>query len=108
MTALINAWANFVLAKRAVIILLTIALLPLVVFTGGTIPFDNSTERYFIASDPTLLEYDRLLDLFGDNEYLIVGVEATGDADDVFTEEALDARLLDSIERKASGIGSVE
>jgi len=100
LTALINAWANFVLAKSAAIIAITIALLPLVVFTGGTIPFDNSTERYFIEGDPTLLQYDRLLDLFGDNEYLIVGVEATGDAEDVFTEDALDAllRLSDFLE----------
>ena len=91
MTTLIHAWANFVLAKRLAIILVTIALLPVYFFTGGTTPFDNSTERYFITGDPTLLDYDRLLELFGDNEYLIIGIEATGDAEDIFTEDAVDA-----------------
>ncbi|NKB34853.1 MAG: MMPL family transporter [Pseudomonadales bacterium] len=100
MTTLINAWARFVLAKRAIIIAVTIALLPVYVFTGGAIPFDNSTERYFVAGDPALIDYDRLLDLFGDNEYLVVGIEAVGDAEDVFTESALDAlvRLSDFLE----------
>lgn len=99
LTPFINAWANFVLAKRAAIIAITIALLPVYVFTGGAIPFDNSTERYFVAGDPTLADYDRLLDLFGDNEYLIVGIEAQGEVD-VFTPEALDAlaRLSDFLE----------
>jgi len=88
---LIDAWADFVVAKRALVIAVTLLLVPLMLFTGGTIPFDNSTARYFITGDPTLEDYDTLLELFGDNEYLIVGIEATGGADDVFTAESLDA-----------------
>ncbi|CAN0468958.1 unnamed protein product, partial [Discosporangium mesarthrocarpum] len=88
---LIDAWAEFVVAKRALVIIFTLLLLPLILFTGGTIPFDNSTARYFIAGDPTLEDYDTLLELFGDNEYLIVGIEAAGDAEDVFSAESLDA-----------------
>lgn len=91
MSRLIDAWADFVVAKRALVIAVTLLLLPLVLFTGGTIPFDNSTARYFIAGDPTLEDYDTLLELFGDNEYLIVGLEATGEADDIFSAETLDA-----------------
>lgn len=91
MRRLIDAWAEFVVAKRALVIIFTLLLLPLILFTGGTIPFDNSTARYFIAGDPTLEDYDTLLELFGDNEYLIVGIEAAGDAEDVFSAESLDA-----------------
>lgn len=92
MRRLIDAWAEFVVAKRALVTLATLLLIPLLLFTGGTIPFDNSTSRYFIAGDPTLADYDRLLDLFGDNEYLLVGIEATED-EDIFSAEAMSALL---------------
>lgn len=91
MSRLIDAWSDFVVAKRALVIATTAVLLPLLLLTGGTIPFDNSTARYFVAGDPTLAEYDTLLDLFGDNEYLLVGIEAAPGADDVFSPEAVDA-----------------
>jgi len=89
MTALIKAWANFTLANRIPIIAGAIAVLLVSLLTGKAIPFDNSTERYFVAGDPTLLEYDNLIELFGDNEYLIVGFEATAGEDDVFNEDTL-------------------
>ncbi|MBT72661.1 MAG: hypothetical protein CMQ15_11600 [Gammaproteobacteria bacterium] len=100
MTSLINAWANFVIAKRAIVIGVSLLLLLLAFFTGGSIPFDNSTERYFIAGDPTLLEYDQLLEVFGDNEYLIVGLEAAPHISNIFNAESLDAlhRLSDFLD----------
>jgi hypothetical protein len=73
------------------IIAATLALLLTILLTGGTIPFDNSTARYFVDGDPTLMEYDKLNDLFGDNEYLIVGFETIGTAPDIFQPETLDA-----------------
>ncbi len=88
MKGLINAWADFVISQRALVIATAVFMIPLVLFTGGTIPFDNSTARYFIEGDPTLEEYDQLLDLFGDNEYLIIGVEAAPGTD-IFTADAL-------------------
>ena len=90
MRGLINAWADFVIDRRVLVIAIAVIILPLVILTGGTIPFDNSTSRYFIDGDPTLEEYDTLLDLFGDNEYLIVGIEAAPDSD-IFTADALNA-----------------
>lgn len=90
MTGLINAWADFVIARRALVIAIAVIVIPLVLLTGGSIPFDNSTARYFIEGDPTLEEYDTLLDLFGDNEYLIIGIEAAPGSD-VFTPESLHA-----------------
>lgn len=91
MRAFIDAWASFVIARRAGIIGVALLLVVLTLTTGGTIPFDNSTERYFIPGDPALLEYDSLYENFGDNEYLIVGIEASGTSTDVFTQDALDA-----------------
>ncbi len=91
MTNFVSAWARFVISWRLPIIIAAVLLLPAILLTGGPIPFDNSTERYFVAGDPTLLEYDKLNELFGDNEYLIVGFEATAAAPDIFQPETLDA-----------------
>lgn len=90
MTALIRAWADFVMARRAGVVAVVVLFILLALLTGPTIPFDNSTERYFVAGDPTLAEYDRLLELFGDNEYLVVGFEASDTAEDIFTSDTLD------------------
>lgn len=43
MAAFIHAWAEFVVARRAAILVATLLLFPLIIFSGGTIPFDNST-----------------------------------------------------------------
>ncbi len=64
-------------------------MLLIALLTGPTIPFDNSTERYFVAGDPTIADYDRLLELFGDNEYLVIGFEASASAADIFAEDTL-------------------
>lgn len=89
MRALIRNWADFVIARRLAILIAAILLAIVALFSGPPIPFDNSTERYFVAGDPTLEDYDRLLELFGDNEYLIVGFEAAGSAPDIFNTETL-------------------
>ena len=89
MTALISLWADFVVAKRLFIIVASLVLLSVVLTTSPTIPFDNSTERYFVAGDPAIVEYDTLNELFGDNEYLIVGFEAATIEADIFSPDTL-------------------
>ncbi|MFT4886530.1 MAG: putative RND superfamily exporter protein [Pseudohongiellaceae bacterium] len=89
MTTFVKAWARAVIAWRLPIIIATVLLIPAMLFTGGPIPFDNSTERYFVAGDPTLIEFDKLEEYFGDNEYLLIGFEAA--AGDVFQTDTLDA-----------------
>ena len=65
MTAFIRAWADFVIARRRILLITTVVLLPVVLVTGGEIPTDNSSERFFIAGDPAGLDYDTLIELFG-------------------------------------------
>ena len=91
MTTFIKAWAETVTAKRYLILLFCLLLLPLMLFTGRAIPFDNTTERYFVTGDPALVNFEYLIDLFGDYEYLIVGVEHLPDDGDVLNVDALDA-----------------
>ena len=52
MTALIKAWASFAISNRIPIIVMSLVLLLAAMLTGKAIPFDNSTERYFVAGDP--------------------------------------------------------
>lgn len=91
MTAFVNGWARAVIIGRLPIIIATVLLIPVILLTGGPIPFDNSTERYFVAGDPALIEFDKLYEYFGDNEYLLVGFEAAPGTPDVFQPETLDA-----------------
>jgi predicted RND superfamily exporter protein len=91
MVAFIHAWAEFVVARRAAILVATLLLLPLIILSGGTIPFDNSTQRYFLSDDPALIDYDSLYENFGDNEYLLVGIEAGAGEQDIFTADTLAA-----------------
>ena len=89
MAVFINRWADLVLHYRLPIIVFTVLLVPAMLLTGKPIPFDNTTERYFVAGDPTLTDFNVLLDLFGDNEYLIIGFENLDPEGDIFTAEVL-------------------
>ena len=87
--ALIKAWASFTITNQIPIIVGSAVLLLTAMLTGKAIPSDNSTERYFVASDPPLLEYDSMLELFGDNEYLVVGFEAPSDETGIFNADTV-------------------
>jgi len=89
MTRLINTWANFVINKRFYLIVASVVLLLVILVSGPSIPFDNSTERYFVLGDPALTDYHRSIELFGDNEYLIIGFEAAPATADIFQAETL-------------------
>src|SRR5690606_25808074 len=56
----------------------------------SNIHYDNSNESYFVQGDPNLKSFNHLLDLFGDVEYLFIGVTATEGATDVFTPATID------------------
>ena len=90
MADFIHAWAEFVVARRAAILAAAL-LLPLIILSSGTITFDNSTQRYFLADNPALIDYDSLYENFVDNEYLLVGIEAGASKQDIFTTETLAA-----------------
>ncbi|MFM1896208.1 MAG: hypothetical protein RLZZ385_1282, partial [Pseudomonadota bacterium] len=89
MAVFIRYWADIVLKNRLLIILLTLVMVPAMLFTGRPIPFDNTTERYFVEGDPTLADFNVLLDLFGDNEYLIIGFENRNPGGDIFSPDVL-------------------
>ena len=50
---------------------------------------NNSNEMWFLPGDPNLLAFEKLQDLFGSSEYLIVGVTARKEDKDIFEYETL-------------------
>ena len=55
-----------------------------------SIHYDNSTESYFVEGDSNLIAFNRMLDLFGDNEYLSIGVDAKAGDKDLFNVDAIE------------------
>lgn len=85
-------WGKYIIAARAwvlfVSVLLTLCAL-ITAFYFKPVRHDNSIEAYFLDSDPNLKSYDQLLDLFGDNEFLVVGITANKAGSSIITIEAL-------------------
>ncbi|MBF0287702.1 MAG: MMPL family transporter [SAR324 cluster bacterium] len=52
--------------------------------------FDNSNEMWFLPNDPALVQYDLLKERFGDNEYLLVGLETRAQDKNLFNKETLE------------------
>jgi len=89
MKVLIHHWSELVIRFRLPIILLAVAAIAAGLVNGRGIPFDNTNERYFIEGDPNLIAFEELLDLYGDIDYLVVGIEARASDQDVFEPETL-------------------
>jgi predicted RND superfamily exporter protein len=91
------AWARFVVTKPWPIFGMSGLLMLLAVMTIVTkpIPYDNSNEMYFLPNDPSLLAFNRLTDLFGDSEYLSIGLQARAQDKDVFEVDTI--HLIDSL-----------
>lgn len=91
------AWARFVVSRPWPIFAVSGMLMLLAVMSIATkpIPYDNSNEMYFLPNDPSLLAFNRLTDLFGDSEYLSIGVEARAGDQDVFTQDTI--HLIDAL-----------
>lgn len=91
------AWARFVVTRPWPIFGISGLLVLLAVMSIVTkpIPYDNSNEMYFLPNDPSLLAFNRLTDLFGDSEYLSIGLQARAQDKDVFEVDTI--HLIDSL-----------
>jgi predicted RND superfamily exporter protein len=89
MTRFIEAWAQGIVRFRAAILALTLLLLILSPLSFSRLYHDDSNESYFLEHDPNLTSFNQLVEHFGDNEYLLIGIRARpGDAD-VFTADTV-------------------
>lgn len=89
MKTFIESWAKQVVQHRLLIIVAWVILLVAAGYAGRNIQFDHTIERNFSADDPKVTDFNQLLHLFGDNEYLVVGVSAP-EGQDVFNAKTLE------------------
>lgn len=92
--------ARLVIRMRLLILSLAAILLFFAFNNSQTISYDGTLERYFVEGDPVLTDFQNLIDLFGDNEYLVVGIDAREQDQDVFEPETLEviAAISDFLE----------
>ncbi len=76
--------------KRGWVIGLTLLLLFASLVPMRGLYFDNSNEMWFVQGDPALTDYDELVEKFGDNEYVLVGIAAREEDPDIFTAQTFD------------------
>ncbi len=84
--SLSQSWGRFCLTYRKSILLVLVAVTVLTANQLPKIRFDNSPETWFVDGDPALLNHRILLDTFGSDELIVIGVEAP----DVFAPAVLE------------------
>jgi uncharacterized protein len=88
MKLFIEQWARLVVQKRLLVILAWVTILAVCGYLGRDIRFDHTIERNFQQHDPKVQEFNQLITLFGDNEYLVIGVSAPENGD-IFNQRTL-------------------
>ena len=88
---MIEAWSSQVIKNRILILITTALLVALSVFSISKNPIgiNNSNEMWFLEGDPTLLAHDKMRDLFGSTESLVIGIEARPNDKDLFELETI-------------------
>ena len=88
---MVEQWADQVIKKRVLILIATVLLLvvSIISITKNPIGVNNSNEMWFLEGDPTLLAHDKMRDLFGSTESLVVGIEARPKDKDLFELETI-------------------
>ena len=84
-------YALVVINNRIKILLASLLLvaISIAVIVAKPLGYNNSNEMWFLPGDPNLLAFEKLQDLFGSSEYLIVGVTARDKDKDIFEYETL-------------------
>ncbi len=85
----IEKWSQFVIQQRLLVIGLTVLLVGLSFYPMKNLYFDNSSEQFFIEGDPNLINFDNIIERFGDNDYMFVGVQARPGDKNVFNGDTL-------------------
>ena len=86
-----EAWGRFVVRNRVVILVSTLLIVFLSIFTitKNPIGVNNSNEMWFLEGDPTLMAHEKMRDLFGSTESLVVGITAREKDKDLFVPETI-------------------
>lgn len=85
----IKGWAEQVVRFRIAMIGGVLLLCGLAFWPMSNLYYDNSNELFFLDGDPNLIAYNQLIDLFGDPEYLSVGLAVTEEHQTVFNPDTM-------------------
>lgn len=102
MTQFIERWAHICLNYRKSVLAVLAVITGFAVSALPRVGFDNSLGIWFLDDDPTLLTHERMIDTFGSDELIIVGL----DAPDVFAPEILER--VDRLTRAIAEAPNVE
>ena len=95
MNPFVGGWARAVIKGRWLVVMLVAVAFGLSFLPMKNLYYDNSNERFFLEGDHNLTAFNHLVDLFGDVEYLSIGIPArSGDAD-VFNPDTL--KMIDEL-----------
>ncbi len=88
---MIKTLAKQVIAFRFVVMAASLVLLGAAGVGIKNLYFEGSTDIWFLKDDPVLLEYEELKEIFENNEFLIIGLEATPAAGTFLNQPTLQA-----------------
>ena len=92
-----TAWADLIIDNRVTTILLSSIIIIIAIFSVIKFPlkYDNSFEMFMLKDDPNIVKFENFRNLFGDAEYLSVGIQARPNDTDLFTAETI--KLINDI-----------
>ena len=90
-------YAETIIKNRIKVLLAALLLVSVSIMAISSNPLrhNNSNEMWFLPGDPNLVAFEKLQDLFGSSEYLIVGISAREKDQDIFEAETL--TMIDEI-----------
>ena len=91
METISKKWAHFIINNRLLVLITTFLVMLISVFVIVTKPpsYNNSSEMWFLEDDPDLKAFYEMQDMFGDSEYMAVGIAARSGDDDIFEVETI-------------------
>lgn len=86
-----SQWAESVINNRVIVIAFSFLLLVFSIFLIIKFPlkYNNSFEMFMLKDDPNIEKFENFRDLFGDAEYLSVGIEAPISDQDLFSAKTI-------------------
>ena len=97
MQKLSTQYAETIIKNRIKVLFAALLLVSVSIMAISSNPLrhNNSNEMWFLPGDPNLVAFEKLQDLFGSSEYLIVGISAREKDQDIF--EAVTLTMIDEI-----------
>jgi len=86
---ILSSFASSIIRYRLIVIIISIFSIGFAWQISRDLVFNNSNEMWFLEDDRTLLDYQNLLELFGDDEFVAIGIE-NRDKSSVFQTETIE------------------